>query len=144
MPYTDYLDQALNQEVFGDTAYTVPATLYVALSTTAPTQAKGTTTPYWNFTEPSGGAYARVAVTNSTTNWAAATSQPATGQEQQNATAITFPTSTASWGTVTDWGIFDAATGGNLLVYGTLSTSQAIGTDTTASFAAGALTISVS
>ncbi len=143
MPYTDYLDGALNQMVFGDTAYTVPADLYIALSTTTPVQAKGTATPYWNFTEPSGSAYARVTVANNTTNWVAAASQPATGQEQDNGTAITFPTATGSWGTVTYFGIFDAATAGNLLAFGALTTSQTISSGDTASFAAAALTITL-
>lgn len=143
MPFTDYLDQTLNQLVFGDTAYTILGTYYVALSTTTPTQAKGATTPYWNFTEPSAGAYARVAVTNNTTNWVAAGTQPSAGQEQTNGTAITYPAATASWGTVTYAGIFDASTGGNLLAYGALTTSQTINSGDTASFAANALTITI-
>lgn len=137
MPLTNYADQKLVQLLFGDTAYTIPTTLYVGLSTTTPTQA-GT-----NFTEPSGGAYARVAVTNNTTNWVAATSQPATGYEQANGTTITFPTATASWGTVTYFGIFDASTSGNLIAFGALTTSQTIASSDTASFAVQSLTIEI-
>ena len=142
MPFTDYLDQALNQEVFGNTAYSVPPTLYVGLSTTTPTQAKGTS-PYWNFTEPSGNAYARVTVANNTSNWTASGSQPANGQEQQNAASISFATASGTWGTVTYFGIFDASSNGNLLAFGQLSASQTITTNDTASFGIGALTITI-
>lgn len=137
MPFTNYLDQKLVELVFSDTAYTVPATLYVGLSTTTPAQT-GT-----GFTEPAGSGYARVAVTNNTTNWVAAGSQPATGYEMENGTAITFPAATGSWGTVTYFGIFDAATAGNLLAYGALTTSQTISSGDTASFAVDALTVTL-
>ena len=141
MPFTNYLDQALVTEVFGAVAYTVPADVYVALSTTTPVQAEGTATPYWNFTEPSGSGYARVTVANNTTSWVAAGTQPSTGYEVDNGVAITFPSATGSWGTVTYFGIFDAATAGNLLGFGALTTSQAIASGDTPSFAVGALTI---
>jgi hypothetical protein len=137
LPYSTYLDTQLNKMVFGGTAYTVPTTLYVGLSTTTPS-ANGT-----GVTEPSGGGYARVAVTNNTTNWAPAGTQPSTGQQQINNTAITFPSATASWGTVTYVVIYDAPTGGNLLAFGALTTSQTINSGDTASFAAGALTITL-
>lgn len=137
MPFTNYLDQKLVELVFGDTAYTIPATLYVGLSTTTPTQAGA------SFTEPSGSGYARVAVTNSTTNFVAAGTQPSTGYEVENGTAITFPAATGSWGTVTYFGIFDASTSGNLLAFGALTASQTISSGDTASFAADALTITL-
>ena len=64
MPFTNYLDQRITQLLFSNTAYTIPATWYIALSTTTPSQGA---TP--NFTEPSGNGYARVAVTNNTWGW---------------------------------------------------------------------------
>lgn len=137
MPFTTYLDKSLVDSVFGDTAYAVPATLYVALSTTTPTQAGA------SFTEPSGSGYARVAVANSTANFGAAATQPATGYEVVNAVALAFPAATGAWGTVTYFGVFDAATGGNLLAYGALTTAQTIASGDTASFAASALTITL-
>lgn len=137
MPYTDYLDGALNKLVFGDVAFTVPATLYVALSTSTPTQTGS------GVTEPSTGAYARVSVANNTTNFVAASTQPANGQEQTNGAAITFPAATASWGTITYFGIYDAASAGNLLCFGALTTAQTIASGDTASFAAGSLTITL-
>lgn len=133
MGFTYYLDNKLLDLVFSNTAYTVPSTLYIGLSTTAPTQAGG------NFTEPSGNGYARVAVTNNSTNWPAASNG-----SKNNANAITFPQATGSWGTVTHFGIFDAATSGNLLAWGALSQSKAISAGDTPYFAAGSLTLNLS
>lgn len=116
---------------FGAVASTAPATYYVGLSTTVPTNT-GT-----NVTEPAGNGYARVAVTNNTTNWPAAASRA-----KSNGTQITFPTATGTgWGTVTHFVIYDAGTGGNFRAWGSLNTSQAIGGNSMASFAAGALVI---
>jgi hypothetical protein len=130
--FTDYLENKLLDHVWGNTAYTAPATLYISLSTTTIAD-DGT-----NQTEPSGGAYARVAVTNNTTNW-----PNASGGAKANGAAITFPTATASWGTVIDFAIMDAATVGNMLGYGTLTTSKTIDSGDTASFAIGDLDITL-
>lgn len=136
MPYTTYLNTKLNKLEFGKTAYSGTTTHYVALSTTTPAQ-DGT-----GFTEPSGNAYARVSVTNDTTNWVPSGSQPGDGsQQQENGATIQFPTATGSWGTVTYFGIYDASTAGNLLAYGALDTSRTILNQDSASFAAGALKI---
>lgn len=114
---------------FGATNFTSPATLYVGLSTTA-ISIDGT-----GATEPSGGAYARVAVTNNKTNWATA----ANGS-LSNLTAITFPESTASWGTITHVFISDASTGGSIWFYDALTFSRIVQSATTVQFSVGALT----
>ncbi len=129
--FTDYLENKMLGHLFG-TAYTAPTTVYMALSTTTPTDAGG------NVTEPSGNSYARVAIGNNSTNWNAAS-----GGTVTNKTAITFPEATGSWGTVTHFVLYDAATAGNALIWGALTASKAIGTGDTASFAAGALSISL-
>ena len=74
---------------------------YLALFTVAPTETGGGT-------EVSGGAYARQSVTFGT---------PADGT-MKNSAAIEFPTATANWGTAKAWGLFDAASAGNLVWYG--------------------------
>ena len=56
-----------------------------------------------------------------------------------NAAAISFPTATASWGTVTHYALFDAASSGNMLRWAALTASKTIGSGDTASFAIGAL-----
>lgn len=135
MSFTNYLDQKLVQLAHGDVSWSPPATVYVGLSTTTPTAAGA------NVSEPSGGGYARVAVTNNTTDWVPLTTQPAAGYSVENGIAITWPTASASWGTVTNFVIYDASTGGNLLEFGALGTAVAIGSGTTASFPVDALTI---
>lgn len=111
---------------------TAPATYHVALYSTAPTDST-------SGTELSGNAYARVAVTNNTTNFGAAGSA---GAARTNATAITFPTATGAWSQATSWAFCDASTAGNILIYGDLTTPKTLANGDTASFAIGALSIS--
>lgn len=61
--FSDYLEKKLLDHVLGGVAYTPPATVYVGLATEAITDATTGTT----VAEPTGGAYARVAVTNNAT-----------------------------------------------------------------------------
>lgn len=109
-----------------------PATVYVALFTTLPGE-DGT-----GGTEVSGGSYARVAVTNNSTNFPAASTVSTTGTKS-NGTTITFPTATGSWGTVVGFGLYTASTSGTLIGYGSLSSSVAVASGNQASFAPGAL-----
>ncbi len=113
-------------------AFTAPAT-HVALFTVAPSDTGGGT-------EVTGGGYLRVTVTNNTTNWPAATGATAA---KSNGTVITFPTASASWGTVVAFGIIDAASAGNLLWWGDLTTSKAIANGDTASFAVSSLSFTM-
>lgn len=100
-------------------------TPYVALFTAAPGETGGGT-------EVTGGAYARQSVTFGA---------PSTGT-MSNSADVTFPTATANWGTVTHFAIFDASTSGNMIYYGTLTTSRTISTNDVAKFTASSLTIS--
>tara|TARA_R110000772_G_scaffold82775_1_gene175393 strand:+ start:2558 stop:2944 length:387 start_codon:yes stop_codon:yes gene_type:complete len=50
------------------------------------------------------------------------------GNTASNTAAIEFPTATATYGTVSHCGVFDAVTGGNLIAYAALTTSKAIDT----------------
>lgn len=116
-----------------------PTTLYVALFTVSPTDAGGGT-------EVTGGSYARVAVTSSLANWAGtqgagttAASSGTSGQTSNN-NPVTFPSPTANWGTVVAVGVYDAATGGNLVAWGALTTGKTVNNgDAAPTFAAGAL-----
>lgn len=129
--FSDFLELELLDHVFGAAAYTAPDTLHVALFTVAPSDTGGGT-------EVSGGGYARVAVTNNPTNFPAAS-----GGAKANGTDVTFPTATASWGTVVAFGIFDASSGGNLLAWATLTTNKTIGSGDTASFPIGDIDITL-
>jgi hypothetical protein len=125
---SDYLENELLDHIVGKTAYTMP-TVYVGLYTSAPSDAGGGT-------EVSGGSYARKSTAGA--DWATAS-----GGATSNANAITFVTASGSWGTVTHFGLFDASTSGNLLAWGALGASKAIGSGDTASFAAGDLDITL-
>jgi hypothetical protein len=123
---SDFLENELLDHVFRNAAYSQPATVYVGLYTATPSDAGGGT-------EVSGNNYARTAVTFG----AAASGAIA------NSGAVTFPQASASWGTVTHFGIFDASTNGNLLAWAALSASKAVGSGDTAEFAIGELDISL-
>lgn len=90
----------------------VNATLYLAVSTTTPTET-GT-----NVTEPSGNGYARVAMNPA--DW----DDPTAAQPSvlQNAATVAFPQANGgNWGLLTYICIFDAASGGNFLAAGTIN-----------------------
>ena len=106
---SNFLENALINATLRNTTYTSPATVYVSLWTSDPTDAG-------SGTEVSGGSYARTAVTFGA---------PSNGVTT-NSADVTFPTATASWGTVGWIGINDAATSGNLLYHTALDTAKAI------------------
>lgn len=111
---TDYLENKILDHVLRNTAYSSPATVYVALFTAAPNDAYTSGVP--TGTEVSGNNYARVSC---------AFDAAASGATQ-NTSDLTFNTPSGSWGTVTHFGIFDASTTGNLLYWGALNASQAV------------------
>ena len=130
--FSDYLEQAILNHIFRNTAiFTPPANVYLALFTAAPSDSGGGT-------EVSGGSYARKAV-STTGQWSA----PGVGGLTDNINAQAFVTATASWGTVTHVGIFDAASAGNLLFHGALTVSKTVGSGDTFQFSAGDLDITL-
>ena len=124
-------------------AGTGPTALFVALYTANPTDGAGGT-------EVTGGSYARVSVTSALAAWAGTqaaasvlASSGASGTTSNNG-AITFPAPTASWGVITGTGVFDAATGGNMLFYGALTISKTINNgDAAPVFSAAALSFQI-
>lgn len=124
---------------------TIPALdqMFVALFTANP--ADGTAG-----TEVTGGSYARVAVASTLANWAGTqaaastiASSGATGTTSNNS-IITFPAPTANWGVITGFGVFDAATGGNLIVYGALTANKTVNSgDAAPVFNAAALSFQI-
>jgi hypothetical protein len=128
-----YLENKALDGVLGGPQYVLPGNVYIALSTAAfTTSATGS-----SMNEvPSTGAYARVAVTNTSTNWPNAASGT-----KSNGAVFTFPAATANWGTVQSFYITDSATGGNTLYGADLTTARTINNGDTASFAVGAITL---
>ena len=100
--FTNYLEDKVIGHRFGGTAYTAPTTWYVGLQTASPSDSAAGT-------EVSGGAYARQAVA-----WTIASGGIA---QASNTSAITFPAATTDWGTVTHAGVYDSASGGQLVAY---------------------------
>lgn len=131
---SQYLENALLNWMKGTTFPASPATVYIALFTTAPTDDAGTSA-----VEVTGGSYARAAITTST-GWSAISGAPGAAGQISNAATVTFATPTANWGTVVAFGIYDAATLGNLLYWNTTA-SQPINTGVVASAAPGALIV---
>mgnify|MGYP001094525982 CR=1 FL=1 len=124
---SDYLENKLLDHVFRNTAYTSPASVYLALYTSNPGDDN-------SGIEVSGGNYARQAVTFNAPS----------GGSITNSADISFPEATADWGTVTHFGIMDASTGGNLLWHGALDNSKSILTGDQIIIKAGGLTVSLS
>lgn len=132
--FSDYFENKVVGYLFGNVAYSLPATYYVGLWTASLSDSSTGSTAG----EPSGGAYARVAVTNNSSNFDAAS-----GGATANTNLITFPMATASWGTVTYVGICDASTGGNLIAYADLGTSISVAAYDTVIFKPGDLDITL-
>lgn len=138
---SDYLENKIVDHILRATPFTAPATVYVGLLTAAASDTGGGT-------EVTGGSYARVAVVSGTGAWNGThgnTTGASSGTDGtvENAAAVTFPTPTLGWGTVTHWGVYDAATGGNLLFQAPLTVSKTINTGDAVSFAAGALSLQI-
>lgn len=131
MSFSDFLENELLDHVFLVGAFTQPAAIYIALcKSTIQEDDTGSTLPG----EVSGGAYARKQVAT----WATASAG-----STKNSQPITFATATAVWGTVTDFAVCSAVTGGNMLAYAKLTTAKAIATGDTAKFATGDLKCSL-
>ena len=134
---SNYLENALLDHTLGEGArtFTSPATLYLALFTNTGTGTSanleaGTLT---DEISSSGTAYDRKAV-----NFSAAIN----GTAATDGT-VTWTTATANWGTVTHVAVMDAATTGNVLFYGNLTSNKVIETGDTFQISSTNLTVSL-
>jgi hypothetical protein len=124
---TDFTEAlALNWLLTSNTA-TRPTAWYVGLFTSATSDAGGGT-------EVSGNGYSRQAV-----SFTVATVSGTT--KAGNSATITFPTATATWGTISYIAIFNASSGGNMLFHGPVVTNKLIETDDSFQITAGNLTV---
>jgi hypothetical protein len=134
---SDYLENELLDHLLRNSAYSRPATIYLALFTADPGESGNTG-------EVSGGSYARATITNNNTNFpqVAATGTPT----KSNGAIISFPTASADWGTVTHWAIYDddGSPSGNMLVHGSLGTPRFVKSGDTPKVAAGILSFTFS
>jgi hypothetical protein len=108
MSFTNDLETRVLQWSLTTGSPTRPTAWHVGLFTAAPGEAGGGT-------EVSGGSYVRMAATFTVS-----------GDTASNSASIEWPAATGSWGTITHIAVFDASTGGNMLVYAALTASKTI------------------
>ena len=109
---SDYLENKILDHVLGTTAYTAPSTVYIGLATASFADDN-------SGTELTGNNYSRVS---------AAFDAAASG-------------TTGSWGSVSHFGIFDAASSGNLLIHGAFTSAKTIASGDVLKIAAGDLDV---
>jgi len=123
---SNYLENALINATLRNTTYTSPATVYVALYTSDPTDAN-------TGTECTGASYTREVM---------AFGAPSNGVST-NSSAVEFDQATGAWGTITHFGILDALTSGNLLYHGALTSSKVIEDGDVFKFASAAVSVTL-
>lgn len=108
MPFSSYADNKLIDHLLGSGTYTKPSATYVALYVGDPL-GSGTEV------STSGSGYARQsAAFTISTNTAS------------NSADLEWPIATSAWGTITHAAIFDASSGGNMLVSAALLVSKTV------------------
>ena len=132
--FTNYAETQIINHIFRTASFTKPTTLNLALFSTVTDGETPTVI------ELSGSGYSRVACNPLDGNWSAPVSGNGT---TYNVNIITFPVAIADWGVITHFGIYDASTAGNLLIYAPLTLPRNITNGSTPSFAAAALTFQV-
>lgn len=130
MNTTYFLNQVMGNLFKTKETPALPSEYYIGLSSTAPNISGG------NVTEPlSNSGYKRVKLEN--------LSEPADGVIT-NEQAISFDESTANWGTMSHFVIYNALEAGNLLMYDTLSTPRNVEAATIVTIKANSLTLTLS
>ena len=121
---SDYLENKILDHVLGTTAYTAPSTVYIGLATASFADDN-------SGTELTGNNYSRVS----------ASFDAASSGTTDNSAAIEFAAATGSWGSVSHFGIFDAASSGNLLIHGAFTSAKTIASGDVLKIATGDLDI---
>jgi hypothetical protein len=127
---SNFLRSQIGAEFLNLGAATLPTELHIGLFTDS-LAADGTGT------EVTGGSYARKSISASSFD------DNGTGEFELN-TSLEFTAASGSWGTVVSMGIFDASTGGNLIVFDDLAASKTITTGDAFRFNSGAIVINIS
>ena len=121
--FSDFWENKILNYLFSKDTYS-PPTIHIGLSTSDPGDDGS------GLSEPSGNGYTRIQT--SSNDWNASA-----GGVISNSQNITFSQATGNWGTITHFALFDAASGGNILAGGALSTAKTIGDGDTATFTGG-------
>lgn len=123
--FSNYLEDAVLNHVFRNSALTSPTTVYMALYTTTPSDAGGGV-------QVSGAGYTRQAVTFGAPS----------GGAISNTGSVSFTASGGNFGDVVAVGLFDAASAGNLLAWDGITTATVNDGDTI-TFAVGDIDITL-
>lgn len=126
---SDYLENLLLNQITGKSP---SASRYIALLTEAPDDADTGST----IVEPVAMNYARITTTASSWN-------TASGGSATTASILTSNVASGDWGEITHWALCDAATTGNVLVWGEVTVPKTVLTGDSFSFGAGALIITM-
>ena len=121
---SDYAENKVLDVLGANATFTAPTNVYLGLST-------GSLGDDNSGTELTGNNYARVSV-----SFGAAASGT-----MSNDAAIEFAAATGRWGSVSHWGLYDAASSGNLLVHGSFTTAKTIASGDVLKIATGDLDI---
>ena len=130
---SNYLEDKLLNWLKGTAMGSAPSGLYVRLFTADPTDAGALTSEVTTTIRPSGGVAATFgSITTSSS-----------GNSMSNSALVDFGNAAGAPGSpVTHFGIFDAATAGNMLYSAALTTPRTVTLGSAVSFAVGALSIS--
>ena len=121
---SDYAENKVLVAITGTTTFTAPTNVYLGLATASLGDDN-------SGTELTGNNYSRVSASFSA----------ASGGTTSNSGALEFAAATGSWGSVTHFGIFDAASSGNLLIHGAFSSAKTIASGDILRIAAGDLDV---
>lgn len=126
---SDYAEKKILDHALGTTSWTMPAQIYAALYTAAPTDAGGGT----EVSTGGGSLYARQAVDF----------DAASGGATDLTADCTFPQAGTNWGTISYLGLHDAVTAGNLIAWGVLASTKVIETGDTFKILAADLDVTI-
>jgi hypothetical protein len=127
----NFWSQAVLDYLLGATAPSLPGTWYAALLSVTPSDTGGGT-------ELSGSGYARIALTNNTTNFPASAVVSGVATKLTGTTITWGPASGSNWLSAVAVGFYDASTGGNLGWWGPLATPITVNVGQSLQVAAGA------
>lgn len=117
---SDYLEEAVLKHVLGIAGMSSPAKVYLALGTAAPAESDTS----WS-AELSGNGYERAPIAFDAPAYNPSGPKYVLG----SAVPVYFPKATAAWNNITNFVIFDAKTGGNLLITGLSVASSSVPQD---------------
>ena len=122
---SDFLENKVLDHILSTTSYTAPSAVYLGLSIASMGDNAGGT-------ELTGNGYARITIAF----------DAASGGTTDNTATVDFaPCTGSNWGAVAFWSLWDASTGGNMLLHGSFTSAKTIEVNDVLRIAAGDLDI---